>query len=42
MTGRDANKILFCAFGSEETSVTVERGKIGRNDRGVRTLARML
>lgn len=42
MTGRDKNKILFCGFGTEETSVTLERGKIGRNDRGVGTAARML
>lgn len=34
MTGRDKNKILFCGFGTEETSVTLERGKIGRNDQG--------
>ena len=34
MTSRDKNKILFCAFGTEETSVTLERGKIDRNDQG--------
>jgi len=36
VTGRDKNKILFFfnAFGTEETSVALERGKIGGNDHG--------
>lgn len=32
MTDRDKNKITFCAFENEETSVTLVRGKIGSND----------
>lgn len=32
MTGRDKNKITFCALKNEEASVMLARDKIGRND----------